>query len=323
MRESPLPEYVSLVEVVRGGFREGVHYGAAVGLTASGEIGYSRGSVSTPMLPRSAAKPFQAAAALRAGAGLGDRELAVAAGSHSGQGIHVAAVEKMLADIGLSPDALGCPAAWPMDRRSYRALLRAGGSPSKLQMNCSGKHAAMLAACVGRGWSVADYLSPGHPLQVLVRETIEELCGEPVTHTVTDGCGAPQMAVSLSGLARGLRAMAHAVEGSPEAAVLRTMRDFPEYVAGEDRSDTRLMRGLPGLVAKIGAEGVLVLLAPAGETVAVKISDGDPQSRARTMAGLTGLRALGVDIAPVSGMLNVDVLGGGEPVGNVRPISST
>ncbi|RNL85508.1 asparaginase [Halostreptopolyspora alba] len=320
MRENPLPEYVPVAEVVRGGFREGVHYGAVVGLTASGDVGYSRGRVDTPVLPRSAAKPFQAAATLRAGAGLADRELAVAAGSHSGQGVHVAAVEKTLADIGLTAEALGCPAAWPMDTRSYRALLRAGGSASKLQMNCSGKHAAMLTACVARGWSVEDYLNPDHPLQLLVRETVEELCGEPVTHTVTDGCGAPQMAVSLTGLARGLRAMARAPEDSPEAAVLRAMREFPEYAAGEGRSDTQIMRDLPGVVSKIGAEGVLVLVATSGETIAVKISDGDPQSRARTLVGLSGLRALGIDVAPVSGMLNVDVMGGGEPVGSVRPI---
>ncbi|WP_046472004.1 asparaginase [Allosalinactinospora lopnorensis] len=320
MPETPPPHYVPLAEVVRCGFREGVHYGAAVGLSAAGGVGYIRGTVDDPMFPRSAAKPFQALAALRAGADITGPELAVAAGSHNGQGIHVAAVEKILADIGLTAGSLGCPADWPMGSRARRALLRAGGKPGRLLMNCSGKHAAMLTACVRQGWDVDDYLHPAHPLQAMVRETVEELCGEPVAHTATDGCGAPQMAVSLLGLARGLQAMVLAPESSPEAAVLRAMRDFPEYVAGEDRTDTLLMRGLPGLVSKIGAEGVLVLAAPAGETVAVKISDGDAQQRSRAMAGLTALEALGVDITPVSGMLSVDVLGGGEPVGGVRPI---
>ncbi len=320
MRDSPLPDYVAVAEVLRDSFREGVHYGAAVGLTAAGTIGHARGPIEAPMLARSAVKPLQAAAVLRAGAVLAGPELALAAGSHSGQGIHVAAVEKMLADIGLTVDALGCPAAWPMGDRSYRALLRAGGSPSKLQMNCSGKHAAMLTACVRRGWSTTRYLAADHPLQLLVRDTIEELCGEKVTHTVTDGCGAPQMAMSLAGLARGLRTMMVAPADSPEARVLQAMRDFPEYVAGEARADTRLMRDLPGLVAKVGAEGVHVLAAPTGETVAVKISDGDPQERARTVVALDVLATLGVDTAPVSGMLNVAVMGGGEQVGSVRPI---
>ncbi|WP_017539988.1 asparaginase [Nocardiopsis halophila] len=317
---SPLPEYVPLAEVVRSGFREGVHYGAVVGIAPDGGTGYARGPVGAPMFPRSAAKPFQALAVLRAGADLSGAELAVAAGSHSGQDIHADIVRKMLADAGLSPDDLRCPVDWPMGRRFRDALLRSGGEPSRLLMNCSGKHAAMLTACTARGWSTADYLDPVHPLQVLVRETIEDMCGEPVAHTAVDGCGAPQMAVSLEGLARGVRAMALAPEGTPEAAVVAAMRAHPEYVAGEGRADTRLMHGLPGLVSKIGAEGVIVLADREGRAVAVKVSDGDAETRARTMVALTALRELGADVSPVSDMLSSDILGGGEPVGAIRPL---
>ena len=32
-------------------------------------------------------------------------------------------------------------------------------------MNCSGKHAAMLSACVAAGWPTAGYLERDHPLQ--------------------------------------------------------------------------------------------------------------------------------------------------------------
>ncbi|MDA8370856.1 MAG: asparaginase [Nocardiopsaceae bacterium] len=314
------PPYVPLVEIVRSGLREGVHYGAAVGLTASGEVGYLRGSADAPMFPRSSAKPFQALAALRAGAPLSGAQIAIAAGSHNGDAVHVAAVEGILAGAGLGTKALGCPADRPMGAAARAALLRSGGAPAPALMNCSGKHAAMLSACVRQGWGTSDYLDPRHPMQVLVRETIEELCDEPVAHTAVDGCGAPQMAVSLLGLARGLQAMTHAPDGSPEAEVLRAMREFPEYVAGADRDDTALMRAVPGLVSKIGAEGVIVMAAPTGETVAVKMSDGDPLTRARTMAALTALAALGVDITPVQDMLSADVLGGGRPVGAVRPI---
>ncbi|MDA2811855.1 asparaginase [Nocardiopsis sp. RSe5-2] len=317
---SPLPAYVPLAEVVRSGFREGVHYGAVIGLTADGAPGYARGPVEAPMFPRSAAKPFQALAALRAGAPVSGPELAIAAGSHSGQDIHADIVRKVLADAGLSPEDLRCPVDWPMGRRFRDALLRSGGEPDRLLMNCSGKHAAMLAACAAQGWSTADYLDPAHPLQAMVRETIEELCGEPVAHTAVDGCGAPQMAVSLQGLARGIRAMALAPEGTPEAAVIAAMRAHPEYVAGEGRVDTRIMRDLPGTVSKIGAEGVIVLADAEGRTVAVKVSDGDAETRARAMVGLTALRELGADVSPVADLLSVDLLGGGEPVGAIRPL---
>lgn len=320
MPPTALPEYVPLAEVVRSGMREGVHYGAVVGLTASGRVGHARGPVDAPMFPRSSAKPFQALAVLRAGAGLSGPHLAVAAGSHSGQEVHLGAVGEILAGAGLGTGALRCPPGLPLGAAARGAHLRGGGEPDRLLMNCSGKHAAMLAACVHQGWGTAGYLDPGHPLQVLVRETVEELCGEPVAHTAVDGCGAPQMAVSLTGLARGLHRMRRAPAGSPESAVLGAMAAHPEYVAGDGRDDTVLMRRMPGLVSKVGAEGVIVLSAPTGETVAVKISDGDAQTRSRTLVALTALDALGVDVSAVGDMLRTEVLGGGEPVGEVRPL---
>jgi L-asparaginase II len=320
MPQSPLPEYVPLAEVVRSGMRESVHYGAVVGLTASGEIAYARGPVHQPMFPRSSSKPFQALASLRAGAPLAGRSLAIAAGSHGGEDFHADEARSILAAAGLTPDALGCPPAVPGGSGARTAFVRAGREPERLLMNCSGKHAAMLAACVARGWSTGDYLDPDHPLQVLVRETMEEVCGEEVAHTAVDGCGAPQLAVTLAGLARGLWRMRTAPGGSRERAVLDAMSAHPEYVSGPGRVDTDLMTRMPGLVSKIGADGVLVLAAATGETVAVKISDGDAEERARTLVALDALRTLGVDVSPVQDRLRVDVHGGGAPVGEVRPL---
>ncbi|GAB3210512.1 asparaginase [Marinactinospora thermotolerans] len=319
MSEAP-PAYVPLAEVIRSGLREGVHHGAVVGVDSDGTVVRARGPVDAPMFPRSSAKPFQALACLRAGAPLSGAALAIAAGSHNGQDFHVAEVERMLAEAGLAPSALRCPEDWPMGRAARDELVRSGGARSRLLMNCSGKHAAMLTACVRRGWDTDTYLDPAHPLQLLVREVIEELCGEPVAHTAVDGCGAPQLAVSLTGLARGINAMVRAPQGSAEAAVIAAMRDFPEYVAGDRRDDTVLMRRLPGLVSKIGAEGVIVMATSEGRTVAVKIADGDPLTRCRTMVALSELAAMGVDVSPVSDLLSGDVLGGGEPVGVIRPI---
>ncbi|TDQ46606.1 asparaginase [Actinorugispora endophytica] len=320
MPKTVSPSHVPLVEVVRSGFREGVHYGTVVGLTSDGAVGYARGPVEAAVFPRSAAKPFQALGSLRAGARISGAQVAIAAGSHSGQDIHADNVVRTLADAGLGVDDLGCPADWPLDRGVRDALLRAGGAPRRELMNCSGKHAAMLDACVRGGWSTADYLSSEHPLQVLIRETVEEVCGEPVAHTAVDGCGAPQLAVSLTGLARGFQAMARAPEGSHEHTVLAAMRRFPEYVAGPGRVDTVLMRSLPRAVSKIGAEGVIVVAAATGETVAVKISDGDPLTRARTMVALRALAELGVSVSAVSELLSEDVYGGGAPVGTIRPL---
>ncbi|KOX24271.1 asparaginase [Nocardiopsis sp. NRRL B-16309] len=320
MTPTALPEYVPLAEVIRSGMRESVHYGAVVGLSASGRVAHARGPVHQPMFPRSAAKPFQALAMLRAGAPLEGPSLAIAAGSHGGEDIHAARAERILAAAGLTPDALRCPADVPGGKDARLAFLRAGREPERLLMNCSGKHAGMLAACVRQGWSTEDYLDPAHPLQVLVRETIEDVCEEPVAHTAVDGCGAPQLAVTLAGLARGLWRMRTAPLGGHERAVVDAMSSHPEYVSGTGRIDTELMTRMPGLVSKVGADGVLLLGAATGETVAVKISDGDAEGRARTLVALDALRTLGVDVSPVQDRLRVDVLGGGAPVGEVRPL---
>lgn len=317
---TPLLEYVPLAEVTRSGMRESVHYGAVVGLAASGAVGYGRGPVHQPMLPRSSAKPFQALAVLRAGVPLSGRSLAIAAGSHGGEDFHAAESERILEAAGLSQDALQCPPDSPGGTDARAAFLRAGREPERLLMNCSGKHAGFLSACVEQGWSTEDYRDPGHPLQVLVREVTEELCGEEVAHTAVDGCGAPQLSVTLTGLARGVQRMLASSEGSLARTVIDAMREHPEYVSGPGRTDTDLMTRLPGLVSKVGAEGVMVVGAATGQTVAVKISDGDPAQRARTLVALEGLRRIGVDITPVKDRLSADVHGGGEPVGRITAL---
>ncbi|GHC94688.1 asparaginase [Nocardiopsis terrae] len=318
MNQAPLPSYAPLAEVVRSGMREGVHYGAVVGLSAEGEVAYARGPVHDAMFPRSSAKPFQALAALRAGAPLEGTSLAIAAGSHGGEDFHAAETERILAAAGLTAEALRCPPAVPGGAAARKAFLAAGRSPERRYMNCSGKHAGMLAACVAQGWSTDDYLDPEHPLQVLVREATEDMCGERIAHTAVDGCGAPQLAVSLVGLARGIQGMRLSPEGSSERTIIEAMSAHPEYVSGTDRIDTELMTRMPGLVSKIGADGVLVLNVPTGETVAVKISDGDAEERARVLVGLTALRGLGVDVAPVKEHLTTPIQGGGRTVGEVR-----
>ena len=319
-QQPPLPEYVPLAGVTRSGMLESVHHGAVVGLSATGRIDYARGPVHQPMFPRSSAKPFQALAVLRSGVPLEGPSLAIAAGSHGGEDFHAAQVEHVLADAGLTVDALRCPPAVPGGTAAREEFVRAGRTAERVLMNCSGKHSAFLAACVHNGWSTHDHLDPEHPLQVLVRRTVEDLCEERIAHTAVDGCGAPQLAITLVGLARGLFRMRTAPEGSHEHAVLTAMSTHPEYVSGTDRIDTDLMRRLPGLVSKVGADGVLVLSAPTGETVAVKIGDGDAEMRARTPVALDALRTLGVDVSSVQDLLHVDVLGGGEPVGQVEPL---
>ncbi|PZG09523.1 asparaginase [Nonomuraea aridisoli] len=312
-----MPDLAVLAEVIRSGFVESVHYGSAVGLGPSGRAEVAVGRVDAPVLPRSSGKPFQALACLNAGAALEGPGLAIAAGSHTGEDFHVALVRELLAGAGLDTGALACPPSWPEDQPTMYALIRQGAEPSRERMNCSGKHAAMIAAAVANGWDVPGYLSPDHPLQRSVRSVTEELAGEKAAHVAVDGCGAPLFGLTLTGLARAVRALVVAEPGSAPRRVADAMRAHPEYVGGTGHQNTELMRALPGAVVKGGAEGVLVAALESGHAVAVKVIDGSP--RATTAIALAVLRQMGCDVTPAAAFERVDVLGGGHPVGEILP----
>ncbi|GAA2389855.1 asparaginase [Nonomuraea africana] len=313
-----MPDYAALAEVVRSGFVESVHYGSAVGLAPDARTEVALGPVDAPVLPRSSAKPFQALACLVAGAALPGPRLAIAAGSHTGEDFHVRLVADLLEEYGLGPGALRCPEDWPEDEATRHRLIREGLGRTPERMNCSGKHAAMLAAAVANGWDVASYLDPDHPLQRQVRAVVEELSGEKAAAVAVDGCGAPLFGLSLTGLARAVQALVLAAPGSAPRQVADAMREHPEYVGGTGHQNTELMRALPGAVVKGGAEGVLVAALESGHTVAVKVIDGSP--RATTAIALSVLRRMGRDVSGADAFSSVQVLGGGVPVGEIHAL---
>ncbi|WP_327086163.1 asparaginase [Nonomuraea sp. NBC_01738] len=318
----PDQDAVVLAEVVRGGFVESRHRGHLVVLDRGGAVRQALGDVAQPMLPRSALKPLQAAGMVRAGLRSRGRHLALACASHSGEPVHARLAADLLARHGLSPDDLRGTPDLPLEAVTREAHLRAGKAADRLHANCSGKHAAMLATCVVNGWSREDYLDPGHPLHKHLRHTVEELAGEGLGGETVDGCGAPAMAVSLTGLARGFAALATAAPGSAEGDVARAMREQPWMVGGRGREVSRLIDGVPGLIAKDAAEGVAAAALPDGRAVAVKIEDGDPQWRGVFRALVAGLRLAGADAAVLDDLATLPVLGHGRTVGEVRPAAS-
>ncbi|SFO30907.1 MULTISPECIES: asparaginase [Actinomadura] len=310
-----------LVEVERSGFVESRHRGAAIGIDAGGAVAVRAGDPAAPVFPRSANKPLQAVAMLRSGLELDDELLALAAGSHSGEDFHMEGVEKILSAAGLVAADLRCPESWPLDPATQHDIARTGRGPSRPRMNCSGKHAAMLATCVTAGWPTGTYLDPGHPLQRAVRDVVEEMAGEDVTAVGVDGCGAPLFAVSIAGVARAFRALVLAGPGTPERRVADAMRTHPQWTSGTRREELRLMEAVPGLLVKCGAEGVDAFAFGDGRAGAVKIDDG--AMRARTPVTVALLRALGVhdgaDKAALDELAVVEVRGGDGVVGAIRP----
>ena len=303
-----------VAEVVRSGLVESRHRGAVAGLAADGTQVISTGGTAVPFFPRSANKPLQATAMLRAGLELDGELLALASASHSGEDFHVDGVRKILSGAGLTPADLGCPPSWPLDQETAIRLIARGEGMSRIRMNCSGKHAAMLATCVVNGWPTGSYLDPRHPLQQVIRSTVEELAGQQAAATGVDGCGAPLFALTLAGLARAFLALVLAAPGTPERRVADAMRAHPEWTSGTSRDERKLMDAVPGLLVKGGAEGVDAFALSDGRAGAVKIDDG--AHRARTPVTVAALRLLGATVPDE--LATAPVIGGSAEVGVIH-----
>lgn len=305
---------VELAVLERSGFDESRHVGAGVVVDASGTVIDSVGDVTASIYPRSTMKPFQALAVRRSGALFSDEELVLTTASHAGTAAHQALALHMLESFDHVESDLGCPPDMPFDRGTARTM----DGPRRLAMNCSGKHAGMLAACRVNGWDEATYLDIEHPLQQRVRSVVEEYTHETVDLVGTDGCGAPVFPLTLTGLARGFAGVVARADDD-SAALTDAVLAHPWAIDGVGRANTVTIERLQ-VLAKLGAEGVMVMGLPGGAAVAVKVLDGS--QRAGTLAALALLERNGLvasdGVAEVLEAAGERVLGGGVPVGAVR-----
>lgn len=316
---------VELAVVERGGFVESRHIGSAVVLGADGSVLRELGDPRAAIFPRSTLKPFQALASISAGAQLSPEQMVVATASHSGTVEQAKLVRRILGRVRLKLNALACPPAWPDDLDARNELLKGGHGPLPVFMECSGKHAAMLQACVASGWDTDSYLGADHPLQERVREVIQRMTGEHITATSVDGCGLPVYAVSLVGLAAGYARIRTTTYESPwplyrdAAALTEAVLAHPHLISSRNGADAVLIEEL-GALAKVGAEGVLVAALPDGTTAAVKVLDGSLRPAAAVVLEL--LLSVGAIDEPaaarVRARLDLAVRGGGAVVGEVR-----
>lgn len=315
-----------LAVVERNGFVESRHSGSALVLSPDGTVTATYGEPTAAVLPRSTLKPLQALACLTAGAELEGEQLGLATASHSGTDRHAAVVRSILERAGATEDDLQCPPAWPTDTSTRDEMARELAQPSRVRMNCSGKHATMLLACRASGWDMSTYLEQSHPLQLHIREVVERLTGEKPAMTAIDGCGAPVPAISLTALARALQRMGTSSERSPfalhrhAATLISAVREHPWTIDGPGRPDTVVIERT-GLFAKTGAEGLTVMISPDGTTVAVKMLDGS--ARAGSTVALRLLERAGVvsttDADNARRDLSLAVKGGEAIVGVIRP----
>jgi len=290
--------YEILVTLTRSGLGESHHHGAYC-VVEDGRVTRSRGDVGAPVYLRSAAKPFQAVAVIESGAverfGLTEEELALVAASHSSAPHHVRTALSILAKAGEGPELLRCGGHRPLDSKVYEEYVRQGHRPGRIEDNCSGKHAGMIAAAKALGADPVSYAEPTHPVQRKNLANLALLAGIPGSEirVGVDGCAVPTFGVGLRDAARAMARYAtpdDLPEEKAEAArrTARAMLAHPHMVAGEGRFDTVAMRaGRSRLLVKSGAEGVMIVGVIGARTgIAVKIADGADRALHAVVAAL-------------------------------------
>lgn len=327
-----------LVEILRGAIVESAHRGAIAVFDADNRPVWEVGDTTRPVFPRSAVKAIQALPLVESGAadtyGFGNRELALACASHSGEPAHVELARSMLARAGLDETALECGAHWPSNHQAEIALARAGDLPNALHNNCSGKHSGFLCTCVHSGIAHGGYVRADHALQEMVRDAMQAVTGavHGANERATDGCSIPTYAVPLRSFALGFARMATGAGFGPERAkaakrLLSACMVEPFFVAGTGRADLALMEAAPGRIfAKGGAEGVYCAALPElGFGIALKCDDGAGRA-AESMVAAVIARLLHADeilAAKLIELANAPIESRiGAKVGSLRPTAA-
>lgn len=314
--------YAELARATRSGFVESKHFGSLLALNPDSTVALVMGAMDEEILPRSTFKPLQAAGILETGLTLSSEQLAVATGSHVGSYQHQLVVRSILEEFGLTEQALACPPDYPEDSETREQMIREGVPKKPICMNCSGKHAAMLAACRVNNWPIESYLEKEHPLQLVIRDTIERVSGVPIKAIAVDGCGAALFGTSVRGIAQAFQKLAQAESNTTLGQVAEAMRAYPALVQGEGEYNTLAMQRFEGSISKGGAEGVLGIATKSGASVGVKVIDGS--LRATTVIALQALEYIGA--LPAGSLennqdLGFAIYGGGKKVGQIEPLA--
>lgn len=307
------PHATLLAESTRNDVVECRFRGAVVVLSPDGAVELGVGMPEEPIYGRSCNKPMQGAAMVALGLDLPVDLLAMVVASHSGEQRHLSQVHRLLDLGGFSPSDLQNTVFPPMSEAARADMYRRGYEPTRLTSDCSGKHAGMLLTCLHQHWPTDNYMCADHPLQVAIAETITTLSGETPAFVGVDGCGTPAHGLSLVALARAFSTLARS--GGVIATCITT---HPGLVGGEGRPVTLLMEAMPELMAKDGADGVLVAALPNGRAVAVKVADGAIAPRVPIL--LAALESTGVNVDRAAHLRSVPVMGGGQPVGETRAV---
>lgn len=278
------PEYQTLVKYKRNALVEQEHSGIIIHMAANEILNRVGKDNEYKFYQRSCMKPLQIAKHIDLGLfdkfGLSLDEIAVCAASHSGDLIHQQTVRSVLNKIGLTESALLCAAQVPLSKKEQDRLLLNQLEELPIHNNCSGKHAAMLALCVDKGWQIENYMDDNHPLTECVISKVLELSEVKDNDYIKskDGCGLPTIATTLRQLGKGFLNLFL----SPKYSVIKeAFLSFPYLIGGDGRHDSEIINASQNLVAKVGAGGLIVVVnIEKEEALVVKIADANMKARA-------------------------------------------
>lgn len=271
-----------LVTYIRDGLSEQEHYGYIVLANRQRAFDFTGDTKNQPFYLRSCAKPLQASLIIDFGMDkfyeMTEEEIALCCASHAGEEIHINIAKNLLKKFELAENNLKCGLHKPISKTEQQKLIKDEKTENILQNNCSGKHLMMLGLCKMKGWSLEDYDSREHPLQIAIKEKIYELCNVTKEYPVTkDGCGVPIMSMPLENMLHGyLNLFCNYKYEKIKNAFLNN----PYIIGGEDRTDTKIIENSQGLIAKVGAGGLCIVVnTNTEEAFVVKISDADMKAR--------------------------------------------
>ena len=274
------PEKV--VAYVRDGLIEQEHYGFVVRCDKTRELEKIGDDKNYPFYLRSCAKPLQAALLIDYGLDkkydLSEEEIAICCASHAGESIHTDVVKGLLKKFDISEEKLKCGIHAPISITAQHELIRNNQSATVLHNNCSGKHAMMLAICKENGWDMDSYNEVNHPLQVAIKQKIYELCDVKMQYPLTtDGCGVPIHSMPLANIVKGYL---YVFCNPKYEKIKNAFLNYPYIIGGENRTDTKIITKGDGLVAKVGAGGLCVVVnTKLEEGFVVKICDSNMEAR--------------------------------------------
>ena len=235
-----------------------------------------------PYYLRSCAKPLQASLLVDYGLDkkfdLSSEEIALCCASHAGETCHTDIAQRLLDKFGLDYDDLKCGLHKPLSRTRQDEMLISGEAFGYFHNNCVGKHLLFLALCKVNGWDMTNYDEPTHPLQLSVKEKIYSLCGVDIDYPVTkDGCGVPILSMPLMNMLKGF---VNLFCDEKYSVIKNAFLENPYIIGGENRLDTEVMCNSDGLIAKVGAGGLCIVVNPEKEdALIVKINDCNMDTR--------------------------------------------